>query len=116
MTSGSRAVHSPVLIDAWMHQPDVRRPGDSLTKSIAARTTPFLDGGHETGSPATDATTRRTIHADGGLDSRLHVVGIPTYGQWPDTTISPMPGTDPLMLQETDRVAASLLRSAGIEF
>src|SRR5699024_10080022 len=26
MTSGSRAVHSPVLIDAWMHKPDVRRP------------------------------------------------------------------------------------------
>lgn len=115
MTSGSRAVHSPVLIDAWMHQPDVRRPGDSLSQSITDRVTPFIDGGNATGSPATDAETRRTIHADGTVDARLHVAGIPTYSQWPDTTISPMPGTNPLMLQETDKVAKSLLATAGVE-
>ena len=115
MTSGSRAVHSPVLIDAWMHKPDVRRPGDSLAKSIAERLTPFLDGGNPTGSPATDDATRRTIHGDGSLDPRLHVAGIPTYSQWPDTTISPMPGTNPLMLQETDKVARSLLLTAGVK-
>ena len=50
---------------------------------------------------------------DGSLDERLHIVGIPTYAQWPDTTISPMPGTDPLMLQETDKTAGSLLKVAG---
>ena len=115
MTSGSRAVHSPVLIDAWMHQPDVRHPGDSLELSIANRVTPFIDGGNETGSPATDDETRRTIHSDGSKDPRLHVAGIPTYSQWPDTTISPMPGTNPLMLQETDKVARSLLVTAGVK-
>ncbi|WP_256365522.1 hypothetical protein [Corynebacterium sp. HMSC05H05] len=31
-----------------------------------------------------------------------------------DTTISPMPGTDPLMLQETDKTARSLLTQAGV--
>ena len=115
MTSGSRAVHSPVLIDAWMHKPDVRRPADSLELSIASRVTPFIDGGHETGSPATDDETRRTIHPDGTRDPRLHVAGIPTYSQWPDTTISPIPGTNPLMLQETDKVAHSLLRTVGLK-
>ena len=30
----------------------------------------------------------------------------------PDTTISPMPGTDPLMLQETDKAARSALAVA----
>ena len=49
------------------------------------------------------------VNPDGTEDPRLHIVGIPTYAQWPDTTISPMPGTDPLMLQETDRTAGSLL-------
>ena len=58
--------------------------------------------GVQTGSPETDTTTRRTIHPDGSQDSRLHIIGIPTHAQMPDTTISPMPGTDPLMLQETD--------------
>lgn len=63
--------------------------------------------------PETDGATRRTVHPDGSLDERLHIVGIPTYAQWPDTTISPMPGTDPLMLQETDKTAGSLLKVAG---
>ncbi|MFH0410618.1 FAD/NAD(P)-binding protein [Corynebacterium sp. L4756] len=115
MTSGSRTVASTVLIDAWMHQPDVRNAPEGLEASIADRVTPFLDGGNETGSPATDDATRRTIHSDGSLDERLHVAGIPTYSQWPDTTISPMPGTDPLMLQETDKVARSLLITSGVE-
>ena len=68
----------------------------------------FVDHGHPTGSPET-TWNRRAVNPDGSEDPRLHIVGIPTYAQWPDTTISPMPGTDPLMLQETDRTAGSLL-------
>ena len=45
-------------------------------------------------------------------DPRVHLVGIPTHAQLADTTISPMPGTDPLMLQETDAAAGSALRIA----
>ena len=108
LTAGTKAASASVLIDAWMHSPDVRHRADPLTLSLGERVRPFVDDGQETGSPET-THERRTVHADGTVDERLHVVGIPTYAQWPDTTISPMPGTDPLMLQETDRAAADLL-------
>ncbi|QPK78692.1 FAD/NAD(P)-binding protein [Corynebacterium lizhenjunii] len=113
MHSAVGEVRSPWLIDAWMHSPDVRQPADPLAVSLAQRVRPFVDHGHPTGSPET-TWERLVVHPDGSVDTRLHIVGIPTYAQWPDTTISPMPGTDPLMLQETDRTAASLLRCAGI--
>lgn len=114
-TSGDRSVEAATLVDAWMYKPDIRRPGDELTKRLLAddRLRPFADHGVDTGSPETDDATRQTVHPDGSRDARLHLVGIPTYAQWPDTTISPLPGTDPLMLQETDKAAASLLRVAG---
>lgn len=108
LTSGPRAASSPWLIDAWMHSPDVRRPADPLAVSLKDRVRPFLDHGNPTGSPET-TWERKVVRPDGSVDPRLHVIGIPTYSQWPDTTISPMPGTDPLMLQETDRTAGSLL-------
>ncbi len=111
LTSAGRQATSAWLVDAWMHQPDVRRIADPMSDSIAQRSRPFVDGGHTTGSPET-TVDRRTVHPDGTVDPRLHIVGIPTYAQWPDTTISPMPGTDPLMLQETDRTAASLAQAA----
>ncbi|MDK6808400.1 exopolyphosphatase [Corynebacterium sp. HMSC062E11] len=98
------------LIDAWMHSPDVRRAGDPLAVSLNGRVRAFVDHGQATGSPET-TWNRRVVNPGGIEDPRLHIVGIPTYSQWPDTTISPMPGTDPLMLQETDRTAGSLLNS-----
>ena len=96
------------LIDAWMHSPDVRRAADPLAVSLNGRVRAFVDHGQATGSPET-TWNRRVVNPDGSEDPRLHIAGIPTYAQWPDTTISPMPGTDPLMLQETDRTAGSLL-------
>lgn len=51
----------------------------------------------------------------GELDPRLHLIGIPTYAQHPDTTISPIPGTDPLMLRETDAAAIDALAATGIQ-
>ena len=54
-------------------------------------------------------TTCRIIHSDGATDPRIHMLGIPLQEMRADTTISPMPGTDPLMLQETDAAAASAL-------
>mgnify|MGYP002722720809 CR=1 FL=1 len=98
------------LIDAWMHSPDVRRAADPLAVSLNGRVRAFVDHGQATGSPET-TWNRRVVNPDGNEDPRLHIVGIPTYAQWPDTTISPMPGTDPLMLQETDRTAGSLLNT-----
>jgi len=115
LTSGPRSASAPTLVDAFMHKPDIRVADDPLTRGLAEneRVRPFADHGQDTGSPETDGATRRTVHPDGSLDERLHIVGIPTYAQWPDTTISPMPGTDPLMLQETDKTAGSLLKVAG---
>lgn len=114
LTCGSgvaaRRASATTLVDAWLPKPDIRFPADLLSQSLFAsgRIRPFVVDGVETGSPETDTTTRRTIHPDGSQDSRLHIIGIPTHAQIPDTTISPMPGTDPLMLQETDHTARSL--------
>ncbi|WP_454973071.1 FAD/NAD(P)-binding protein [Corynebacterium propinquum] len=114
LTCGSgvaaRRASAATLVDAWLPKPDIRFPADLLSQSLFAsgRIRPFVVDGVQTGSPETDTTTRRTIHPDGSQDSRLHIIGIPTHAQMPDTTISPMPGTDPLMLQETDHTARSL--------
>ncbi|MDY5784590.1 MAG: exopolyphosphatase, partial [Corynebacterium sp.] len=108
---GDRSATATTLVDAWMHQPDIRHAADPLVISLKdqGRITAFLDHGEPTGSPATDATSRKAITTSGTEDPRLLIIGIPTYAQMPDTTISPMPGTDPLMLQETDKAAKTLL-------
>ena len=115
-TSQSRTVTATTLVDAFLPNPDITQPADELTQSLVrnGRIRPFATDGVETSSPETDAATRRTVHPDGTLDPRLHIVGIPTGRQWADTTISPMPGTDPRMLQETDQTARSLLAQAGV--
>lgn len=115
-TTDEAQVAATTLVDAWMHSPDVRRPADPLAHSLldAGRTRPFhnttTDGQRlATGSPEVEPATRLLIGAGQQLDPRVHLIGIPTYGQLPDTTISPMPGTNPLMLQETDIAAQSAL-------
>ena len=115
-TSHSRSVTATTLVDAFLPNPDITRPADELTRCLVqtGRIRPFCADGVQTSSPETDAATRRTVHPDGTLDPRLHIVGIPTGRQWADTTISPMPGTNPRMLQETDLTARSLLTQAGI--
>lgn len=112
-------VTARVLVDAWMHRPDCRRPGDSLAVDLAKRARPFMIPGRHgvpeaSGSPEVLPRTRQLVGRDGRPDPRLHLVGIPTYAQLPDTTISPIPGTDALMLQETDAVAAHMLDVIGV--
>ena len=111
-TSHARSVRATALADAFLPGPDIRTSPDALTASLreAGRVRPF----NGSASPETDEETRRSVHPGGELDDRLHIVGIPTGKQWADTTISPMPGTDPLMLQETDKTARSLLAQAGL--
>lgn len=96
LTSSGRSVTAHTLADAFLPGPDIRHAADPLTRSLldADRVRPFTP--HDIASPApeTDAVTRRTVHPDGSLDPRLHIAGIPTGGQWADTTISPLPGTD----------------------
>ncbi|MCS5480337.1 FAD/NAD(P)-binding protein [Corynebacterium sp. YIM 101645] len=118
-TTNKAEVRSPVLVDAWMHSPDVRRRADPLALSIAGagRSRAYhlstSDGQRiASGSPEVDPASRLLIRADGSTDPRLSLIGIPTWGQLPDTTISPMPGTDALMLQETDAAARTALATA----
>ncbi|MFP7364222.1 FAD/NAD(P)-binding protein [Corynebacterium callunae] len=120
-TTQNTPLRSSVLIDAWMHNPDIRKVADPLTQSLeeAGRIRPFADYSATgiaapTGSPEVDPHTRLLVNADGSLDPRVHLIGIPTYAQLPDTTISPMPGTDPLMLQETDKTAVHILKQLGL--
>ncbi|KQB84998.1 hypothetical protein Cocul_00131 [Corynebacterium oculi] len=103
--SSTEARSARVLIDAWMHKFDVRASADPLARSLEGRWRAFAGSG----SPETDAETRALINPEGAPDPRLHLIGIPTYAQMPDTTISPIPGSDPLMLQETDKAARHAL-------
>lgn len=135
--TGSEVV-APALIDSWMHFHDIRASADPLTQSLlaAGRARPFSiavragaaregsaregsarDGSGRGGSATTagfdiDAPTGLLIHTDGTLDSAVHIAGIPVDETIRGTVISPMPGTDPIMLRETDRVALSALRIA----
>ena len=117
-TTNKVEVRFPVLVDAWMHSPDIRRPADPLAISLleAGRARAFelstSDGQRiASGSPEVDPETRLLVGRQ-GTDPRVSLIGIPTWGQMADTTISPMPGTDPLMLQETDRAALTALKIA----
>lgn len=102
-------VSGDVLVDAWMHKPNALRTDDPLLASLSPRMRAFAG----TGSPETDPATRLLVNPAGELDPRVLLIGIPTGGQHPDTTISPMPGTDPLFLQETDKAAQSILKIIG---
>ena len=115
-TTGGEPLRARTLIDAWMHSPDVRISADPLLASLRAdaRVRPHelrrADGTRLEGiAPDIDVATGLVVHADGELDARVHVAGIPLNELLGDAVISPMPGTDPTMLRETDRVARSLV-------
>lgn len=127
-TTGADPMYSTTLIDAWQHKPNVNRSADPLTRALVASGrmrpfalyTPYGDSAPRgegsakrhptpTRAPEIDMETCRVIHPDGTIDPRVHMLGIPLQEMRADTTISPMPGTDPLMLQETDAAAASAL-------
>ena len=112
-------VSATVLIDAWMHFHDVSATADPLAASLlaAGRARPFSVRSRDGRDVATsafdvDAGTGRIVRADGDPDPDVHIAGIPVDDALHDTIISPMPGTDPPMLRETDRVARSAIRTA----
>ncbi|MCS3428769.1 FAD/NAD(P)-binding protein [Leucobacter aridicollis] len=116
--SGSE-VTARALVDAWMQFHDARASEDPFTASLldAGRARVFSIGSRSGATAATggldiDAATGRLIGADGTLDAAVHVAGIPVDDTLHGTVISPMPGTDPPMLRETDRVSASALAVA----
>lgn len=119
--SGGKRIPGTVLLDAWVHKPDIRRtPQDpfmrSLVKSgrVRAFTETTSDGIEvPTGSPAEDPNTRQVHNIDGRVDERLHLVGIPAHAQYPDTTLAPpIPGTDSWFIQEADKAAVHAAKVA----
>lgn len=109
-------VSARALVDAWVHGHRVSESADPLVRSLveAGRARPFAVPGRaggrlETGGFDVDGATGRLIGADGAPDPLVHVVGIPLDETLHETIISPIPGSDPPMLRETDRTARSLL-------
>lgn len=110
-------IRTKYLADAFLHYPDIRHVAEPIYTSLSQRLRPFCevdDEGREieTASPEVHPVTRAVINPDGRQDPRVHVIGIPTFAQMADTTISPLPGTDALMLQETDKVAVHAVKVA----
>ncbi|GAA2834601.1 FAD-NAD(P)-binding protein [Leucobacter komagatae] len=112
-------VTSRALVDAWMEFHDVRTTRDPFTTSLldAGRARAFAISSRTGATAATggidiDEATGRLIGANGTIDESVHFAGIPVDDTLHGTIISPMPGTDPPMLRETDRVAASALTVA----
>ena len=122
-TAGSEAVigsevTAPVLIDAWMHAHRLAETADPLAQSLlesgrarAFEVTTRQGSPVATGAFDLEVETGRLLRADGSPDSSVHIAGIPVDEAVHGTIISPMPGTDPPMLRETDRVARSALRT-----
>lgn len=112
--SGGKRIPGTTLLDAWVHKPDIRRtPHDSFMHSLveSGRVRAFTETARDgievpTGSPAEDPDTRQVHNADGTVDERLHLVGIPAHAEYPDTTLAPpIPGTDSWFIQEADKAA-----------
>jgi hypothetical protein len=120
---GNSTMIAPALIDAWMPVHGLLQTRDPLAQSIlsSGRARGFRIPTRNSGRLETtrafdvDGETGRVVRADGTLDAAIHVAGIPVDDALHDTIISPMPGTDPPMLRETDRVARSALRAAGVQ-
>lgn len=115
-------VTARVLIDSWMHLHDARSSEDPLTVSLfdAGRARVFNIRSRAGEAPVStagidiDPATGRLIGTSGTLDPAVHLSGIPADDTLHGTIISPMPGTDPPMLRETDRVAFSALGIATL--
>ncbi|WP_306892232.1 hypothetical protein [Agromyces albus] len=108
------AVAASVLIDAWMHLPDLGRAADEVVVGLReqGRMRPHVrhasDGTpHPTAAIDVDPETSRLIAADGSIDPAVIVIGIPLDESRGDTIISPMPGANSTMLRETDRAVAA---------
>lgn len=113
--TGDQPVASTTLVDAWLHKPDVRSTAEPLTGQLkdAHRLRDWKrSDGSGTRAPEVEAATSRLVTADGSVDPRVSLIGIPLQDVRADMTISPMPRTDPLMLQETDGAARAALAAA----
>ncbi|WOH94647.1 FAD/NAD(P)-binding protein [Corynebacterium urealyticum] len=108
-------VCAPVLIEALIHDPDVRHTACPLSRQLLAqsrmRAWAWGDGS-PSGAPEVDRETGLLIGASGQRDPRVHMLGVPLREVRADMTNSPKVGEDPVIFQETDAAARSALRIA----
>ena len=86
--------------------------GDSGSGDSGSGPGQVVPADRATGGFDVDGASGLLIGVNGYPDPAVHVAGIPADETLHDTIISPMPGTDPPMLRETDRVAGSALAIA----
>jgi uncharacterized NAD(P)/FAD-binding protein YdhS len=118
--TGGTVATAGVLIDALVRPHDAAHSADPLVRALAeeGRIRPFALRSTSGRAVPTrgidvDPATHRVIHADGTLDSSLHIAGIPLDETMHDALISPMPDANATMLRECDRIARSLLTATG---
>ncbi|PWD51159.1 hypothetical protein C8046_11390 [Serinibacter arcticus] len=120
VVAAAGAPRASVLLDAWMHAPNLATTVDPLLRSL-------LDGGlvrvHRvvgvagtgdaagaSGPPSgaidVDPRTGEVLDADGAPQPRLVALGIPTEGARAFTILSPYPGVDERAIDECERAAA----------
>ncbi len=108
-------VRASVLIEALIHDPDVRHTACPLSRQLLAqsrmRAWEWGDGS-PSGAPEVDRETGLLIGASGQRDPRVHMLGVPLREVRADMTNSPKVGEDPVIFQETDAAARSALRIA----
>lgn len=105
-----------VLIEALIHDPDVRRTACPLSRQLLAqsrmRAWAWGDGS-PSAAPEVDRETGLLIGTSGQGDPRVHMLGVPLREVRADVTNSPKVGEDPVIFQETDAAARSALRIAA---
>ena len=114
-TTGEEVCAS-VLIEALIHDPDVRHTACPLSRQLLAqsrmRAWAWGDGSLS-GAPEVDRETGLLIGQSGQRDPRVHMLGVPLREVRADMTNSPKVGEDPVIFQETDAAARSALRIAA---
>lgn len=113
---GRSEVTTPILIDARQPEPDVRRTGDHLSRTLLARgdTRPYVvrdsaDQHYETGGIEVTEDSHRLVRRDGTVHPRRYAFGVPTeYVRWV-TAAGPRPGVDSVTFSDADHIANSVI-------
>jgi uncharacterized NAD(P)/FAD-binding protein YdhS len=109
-------VRSTVLIEARLHEPDLRRTADPLLQSLlsSGQATTFriagADGtGYETGGLAVTERPYRVLRSDGRAHPRRFAYGVPTESVHWVTAAGTRPGVDSVTLADSDAIARTVL-------
>ena len=109
-------IRAPALIEARLHEPDLRRTSDPLlrhmleTEQCSTYRIPTAEGdSYETGALAVTPRPCRVIDARGNDHPRRFVYGVPTEAVHWVTAAGIRPGTDSVTLGDSDAIAGAVL-------